>query len=288
MTRLEVPRDLKARYDEGRLLPFVGAGASMSVSWESEGVGVRGLSWRELVDEAARQLGFDDPDLLRVRGTDLQILEYYRIVNQDRIGPLANWYNRTYHAPDHALCSSPIHVGLSKMSNCSIFYTTNYDDYLERSLRLLGREATPIAIEADIAQAIRDEKTEESGVAHVIKFHGDLNNPGRMVLSERDYEKRLKFSDVEDQRLLADLLGRAMLFIGYSFRDWNVSYLFRMINDLHGELPLAPTGRRAYITVADPSDFEMKLFEGRNIQVVPIDGDHQTEQIAELLEVLAS
>ena len=154
-------------------------------------------------------------------------------------------------------------------------------------MRLLGREAVPIAIEADIARALRDNRQERPDLAHIVKFHGDLDNPGRMVLSERDYEKRLKFSDVEDQRLLSDLLGKAMLFVGYSFRDWNVSYLFRMINDLHGPLPLAPTGRRAYITVSDPSDFEMKLFESRNMQVVPIDGDHQSEQIAELLEGLS-
>lgn len=286
MTSLEVPRDLKARYEEGRLIPFIGAGASMSVEWERDGIGMRGLSWRELVDEAARQMGFDDPDLLRVRGTELQILEYYRILNHDRIERLANWYNREYHAPDESLKRSPIHVALAQLTECSVFYTTNYDDYLERSMRLLGREAVPIAIEADIARALRDNRQEQPDLAHIVKFHGDLDNPGRMVLSERDYEKRLKFSDVEDQRLLSDLLGKAMLFVGYSFRDWNVSYLFRMINDLHGPLPLAPTGRRAYITVSDPSDFEMKLFESRNMQVVPIDGDHQTEQIAELLEGL--
>ncbi len=108
-----------------------------------------------------------------------------------------------------------------------------------------------------------------------------------MVLSESDYEKRLSFSDVEDQRLKSDLLGRALLFLGYSFRDWNVSYLFRLVNENFGPLPKAPTGRRAYIAVADPSDFEYTLFRARNIEVLPISTATQTEDTADLLRSLA-
>jgi hypothetical protein len=74
-----------------------------------------------------------------------------------------------------------------------------------------------------------------------------------------------------------------MLFIGYSFRDWNVSYLFRLINEQFGPLPQAPTGRRAYIAVPDPSDFEYTLFRARNIEVIPIRGDHMPGDIAALL-----
>jgi hypothetical protein len=107
-----------------------------------------------------------------------------------------------------------------------------------------------------------------------------------MVLSESDYEKRLRFAEVEDQRLKSDMLGRALLFLGYSFRDWNVSYLFRLVNDQFGDLPSAPTGRRAYITVSDPSDFEYELFRARNIEVLPIRRLAMTEDIVDLLKGL--
>ena len=69
------PGDLRRLYRERRVIPFVGAGASVSVSWN--GGSKHGPSWRELVDQAATLLGAD-PDLLRLRGTDLQILEYFR------------------------------------------------------------------------------------------------------------------------------------------------------------------------------------------------------------------
>jgi hypothetical protein len=59
----------------------------MAVTWTSEGEPRHGPSWRELVDKAAELIGADDPELLRMRGSDLQILEYLRI-KRDTMQPL--------------------------------------------------------------------------------------------------------------------------------------------------------------------------------------------------------
>jgi hypothetical protein len=281
---VEIPADLKARYREGRLVPFLGAGVSMAVEWQQEADTRRGLSWRELVDQAARMLGFEDPDLLRVRGDDLQILEYFRIKRHQEFAELRNWFYSELRAPDEALRKSRIHSALASLEKCTLFYTTNYDDFLERSFRLNGRPCSAVAVEAHIADVLKSRvRGHPDGQCEVVKFHGDLANPSRMVLSESDYEKRLRFAEIEDQRLKSDMLGRALLFIGYSFRDWNVSYLFRIANDQFGDLPSAPTGRRAYIVVADPSDFEYSLFRDRNIEVIPISGSRREEDISALL-----
>ncbi len=45
MIRLGLP-ELRDRYQEGRLIPFIGAGVSMSVKWEENGREKRGPSWR--------------------------------------------------------------------------------------------------------------------------------------------------------------------------------------------------------------------------------------------------
>lgn len=283
----QLPQDLKARYREGRLIPFIGAGISMSVEWTQSGHARRGLSWRELVDEAARMLGFEDPDLLRARGDDLQILEYFRIKRHQEFADLRNWFYEEIHAPDAALQNSPIHAALAKLDRCRLFYTTNYDDFLERSFAIHGRQCSAVAVEAHIAEVLKSRSRGQAiGECEIVKFHGDLSNPSRMVLSESDYEKRLRFAEVEDQRLRSDMLGRALLFLGYSFRDWNVSYLFRLVNEQFGDLPSAPTGRRAYITVSTPSDFEYELFRARNIEVLPISRLAMTEDTVELLEEL--
>lgn len=277
---LRAPAELKALYKQGRLVPFIGAGVSMSVKWTDpvKGVSKRGPSWSEMVDQAAIALGFD-PKLLRVRGTDLQILEYFKIKFAS-LAPLTNWLYAEMRPPDTALQSSPIHTELARLVQCSVYYTTNYDDFLERSLKLHGRSSKVIAIESDMGKHSHD--------CEVVKFHGDFNHPEFMVVSESDYDRRLSFRTPMDLRFRADVLGRAVLFLGYSFRDSNVSYLFHLVNEQLKQLPGSPSGRRAYIVVSNPSDFEIQLFRTRNIEVIPVRQSRVTDDIAELLAELRS
>src|SRR5437763_6559490 len=107
------PPELRHRYQQNRVVPFVGAGISMSVSWTADGVLRRGPSWEELVAKATKLLGFDDPGLARVRGTDLQILEYFKCKNNQQTAKLTNWLGKLMDPPDAALASSPIHSALA-------------------------------------------------------------------------------------------------------------------------------------------------------------------------------
>ena len=273
-----IPPQLRKLYEDGRLLPFVGAGISMSVAWTQEGIRRRGPSWSELVDEAARQLGFEMPELARIRGTDLQILEYFKVKNQGEFAKLTNWMVKNMSAPDDALRDSTIHRELALMDKCEVFYTTNFDDFLERGLAVHGRQCDVVASEADMG--LRTSGCE------VVKFHGDLNHPNMMVLSESHYEERLAFKAAMDYRLRSDVLGRAVLFIGYSFRDPNVSYLFRLVNEQFKTLPISLSGKRAYIATPDPSDFEISLFDQRNIEVLATSGSDMTDGITELLRAI--
>lgn len=276
-----VPPQLRRLYRDGRVIPFVGAGASMSVSWSVKGSIQRGPSWGELVDQAARLLGFTVPDLARVRATDLQILEYFSIRNGD-LSQLKNWLVRLMDAPDDALLASAIHKELAQLINCDTFYTTNFDAFLERALRLNGRTCRVVAKEQDLGQPRMD--------CDVMKFHGDLDHPDTMVLSESEYESRLAFENPMDFRLRSDVLGKAVLFLGYSFRDPNVAYLFRLVNQHFHDLPNTFNGRRAYIIVSNPSDFETSLFDNRNIEVIPAitDGSDPAPAVAAVLQEMRS
>ena len=89
-----------------------------------------------------------------------------------------------------------------------------------------------------------------------------------------------------DFRLRSDVLGRAVLFLGYSFRDPNVAYLFRLVNEHLDKLAVNPTGRRAYIVVADPSDFETRLYRARNIEVIGVSGRALADETAAVLRDL--
>jgi hypothetical protein len=276
---MKCPDELKERYRERRLIPFIGAGVSMSVRWKDGKEERSGPSWDELVNYVATKLNFR-PDLIRMRGRDLQILEYYKIKNGGNFYPFKNWLVQRLNPPDNALKKSAIHKALAKMTGCETFYTTNFDNFLEQSFLLNGRKCKAVVTEADMSK--------EADVCHIVKFHGDLDHPGDMVISETQYEDRLRLASDLDCRFKADTLSNAFLFMGYSFRDPNVSYIFTTMAKERGKLPHSASGTRAYITVADPSDFERELFKERHMEIIPIRGSNMSEDIASLLKQIAS
>lgn len=272
------PPELRDRYHEGRVIPFIGAGVSTSVVWKDSKNGrlCHGPSWSELVEQATKILGFESPSIARVRGTDLQILEYFKRKHAGQTAKLINWLTRGMTPPDKDLKRSPIHTHLANLDHCRLFYTTNYDDFLERSFRLHSRKISVAAVESQMAGSSADTE--------IIKFHGDLDHPDQIVLTESDYEKRLSLSTPMDYRLRSDLLGRVILFLGYSFRDPNVSYLFRLFVDDFFEKPGSLPGERAYVIVPTPSDFEFELFAARRIRVIAVDSENLTSDTAKILE----
>lgn len=233
--------ELRRLYRQGRVIPFVGAGASMSVRWGDPPKS--GPSWEELVNQAARILGSDKPDLLRLRGMDLQILEYFRIVKGGNLAELTNWLSHEFSlAKDDDVTSSPLRAELSFLSQCNLYYTTNYDGFIERALRSSGRRPHVVTSEHTI--------NHDRSAVEVVKFHGDFNSPDQMVLSEFQYMERMRLESPLDFKLRSDLLARAVLFIGYSFRDANVAYIFHAVNRLFSILPDSYSGRRAFIILA--------------------------------------
>jgi hypothetical protein len=109
-----------------------------------------------------------------------------------------------------------------------------------------------------------------------------------MVVSESQYMERMRLESPMDFKLRADILGRAVLFIGYSFRDPNVNYIFHIVNRLFANLPHSASGRRAYIILPEPSEFERRLFNERNIDVIPVGAHDITNNIAAIIREMRS
>jgi SIR2-like domain len=165
-----------------------------------------------------------------------------------------------------------------QLDRCSVYYTTNYDDFIERALKKHGRTPHITSTELNIGH--------DRSLVEVVKFHGDFNHPDEMVLSESHYMDRMRLESPMDFKLRADILGRAVLFIGYSFRDPNVDYIFHIVNKLFSNLPGSPSGRRAYIVLPEPSEFELQLFQNRNIEVIPIGVSDMPGDVAAVLKEL--
>jgi hypothetical protein len=233
-----------------------------------------------MVEQAIKMLGATEPDLLRLRGSDLQILEYFRI-EKGGLAPLTNWLSREFSAAtDDDILRSPIFAALAGLDRCSLFYTTNYDDFLERALASSNRKPQVVSSELSVSH--------DRTATEVVKFHGDFNTPDKMVLSESHYMDRMQLESPMDFKLRADMLGRAILFIGYSFRDSNVNYIFHIVNRLFANLPGSYSGRRAYIILPDPSEFERKLFHARNIEVVAAHRGNLADGVAAIMTEMSS
>ena len=272
------PKKLNSQYKAHRVIPFIGAGVSVAVEWRKNGILQSGLTWNQLVEQAMKIMGFNRPELLRFRGTDFQILEYFKLKNSNRINKLTKWMATHMSPPRHALKKSKIHNELSRLRKCKTFYTTNFDNFLERGLKINGRNCHVVTVESDMGGFVKD--------CEVVKFHGDWDNPEKIVLTESDYERRLPLSTEMDHKLWGDLYGRVLLFIGYSFRDPNVSYLFRLFTDAGFPKRSQSKSPRAYIVVPNPSRFEIELFKSRNIEVIGVN-NFKTD-IVKLLQEMRS
>ena len=199
--------DLINSYREGNVILFVGAGVSRNLGLPT---------WSELIDHIARELGYE-PEIYKSFGESLALAEYYR-VKKGNIGPLRSWMDTNWHSKDIDLAKSEIHRLIAN-SKFPMVYTTNYDRWLERSYEHYGKKYIKIASVSDIP-LIKD------GVTQIIKFHGDFDNDETIVLDESSYYERLEFETPLDIKLRSDVLGKSVLFIGYSLTDVNLRFLF--------------------------------------------------------------
>ena len=71
----------------------------------------------------------------------------------------------------------------------------------------------------DIVAAPVDTSTQ------VVKLHGTFDDDGSLVLTETSYFDRLEFESPIDIKMRADILGKTLLFIGYSLSDINIRYM---------------------------------------------------------------
>ena len=109
------------------------------------------------------------------------------------------------------------------------FWTTNYDQLLENALRDADKK-----VDVKISQeslAIHKPNCD----AVVYKMHGDCDDPSKCILTKDDYEAYNIHRQLFTTALQGDLISKTFLFIGFSFDDPNLKYIFSRIRVLLGE-----------------------------------------------------
>jgi hypothetical protein len=116
--------------------------------------------------------------------------------------------------------------------NQNLIYTTNQDNIFELTARLYGRPYRRVVTLNDLSEAVPGDRL-------LIKFHGDIDVPSSLVFGARSYRARMEAEGHPlDIKLRADLLGKRLLFLGYSFSDENVAKLFDTIRRAFvGQMP---------------------------------------------------
>jgi hypothetical protein len=248
---------------------FVGAGVSMNLQLPS---------WAALVREMGSQLGYD-PDLFEDLGDHLELAEYYEI-QKASLGPLRSWMDNSWHNSAISIADSEVHRLIVDL-DFPIIYTTNYDRWIERAYEHSQKTYVKIANIGDIARA-------DDGVTQIVKFHGDFDDDNSLVLTESAYFGRRSFETPLDIKLRADILGKSILFIGYSLRDINIRYLLFRLNRLWDSSPYKQIRPKSYIFLARPNPVQEAVLRGRGITAFFSEGEDEGKGLTDFLARLRS
>lgn len=252
---------------------FAGAGLSVSAGY---------VNWAELLREIA-----DELNLSVDKEHDLVSLAQYHI--NDR-GSNRDGLNRAII--EHFLHDTDItenHRILSRLPITS-YWTTNYDDLIEKSLQQAGKVADVKHTKDHMVRTVPNRD------AVVYKMHGDSANPNDAVIAKDDYETYLQKRGPYITALAGELVSKTFLFLGFSFSDPNMDHVLSRIRSELGDSQKTHyciLRKEQPIDTDSPGDFEYRSVKQQhfirdlqryNIQTVLIDSYDQITEILKKIE----
>jgi hypothetical protein len=204
--------------DAGTAAVFAGAGLS---------VGAGFVNWVTLLKDIAKTLQLD---AVKEQDHLVTLAQYYINSNNSRAAIhkalLDNFPAERYPSENHKILARlPI----------SVYWTTNYDKLIEKSLEGAGKIAD--------VKHVRDQlaTTKPRRDAVVYKMHGDVDHPSEAVIAKEDYEIYSQKRGPFITALQGDLVSRTFLFVGFSFKDPNLDYVLSRLR-----LEFGQNGRQHY------------------------------------------
>lgn len=237
------PRPLLDDLVAGRWLPIVGAGFSRNAVV----AGTKQVPlWADLGSALSGELG-----------------EYASSGALDAISAYEHEFGRPklIERLSETLLIGESRPGAAHQAFCTIPFdlvcTTNFDFLLERQYEAVPRNCTPIVDEEQLSINVKD-----SGVA-LLKLHGDLRHPNRLVATETDYDRFLDRYPMLATYLANLLITRTAVLVGYSLDDPD----FRQVWQIVGER-LGRSRRMAYSIAVGARPTDISRFERRGVKVV--------------------
>jgi hypothetical protein len=232
-----VPDELRLAALEGRLVPFIGAGASRLANCPS---------WEEFAQRLFRQLvqhgtiNYSQAEQIRAQQLSPRVrLSIARTIAKQ--GKVELDYQAAVH-PDRDV-SNPngrrLYGALGRLSRSNVFVTTNYDAWLDEII-----EPPPLAL-TDVPGTSPSAAPAKRNVIHqvddfsydhlltdntVIHLHGSLSDPASMVVTTGDYLERYRNdggAEVGQENKATSFLrslfkSKTVLFIGYGLDELEI------------------------------------------------------------------
>lgn len=177
--------------------------------------------------------------------------EYGRAKLIERLGELLLIKESEPGEAHRAFCSIPF----------DIVCTTNFDFLLERQYDAIPRYVYPV---------IDEEQLSISGYTagtQLLKLHGDLRHPSRLVVTEEDYDSFLSRYPLLATYLANLLITNTAVFIGYSLDDPDFRQIWSIVSDRLGH-----TRRMAYTVMVDASSSDIARFGRRGVKIINLPG----------------
>jgi len=257
--------ELQKAYKNNNLILFVGAGVSMNIKLPS---------WDDLINHLADELQYDK-DIFHTFGDYQSLAEYY-IIKKNGIGELRSWMDVNWHNDmENKVKNSEIYKLIANL-DFPIIYTTNYDNSLEIAHKYYKKDFVKIT-------GVKDIKNIHTTKRQIIKFHGDFTDDDSIVLSESSYFERLDFDTPLDIKFRSDVLGKSILFIGYSLSDINIRFIFYKLAKTWEESGQKENRPPLFVFTSKTNPIQQEVLRTRGIEMISSDEDDRGKALEEFL-----
>jgi hypothetical protein len=302
-------KQLTRLFIEGRVVPFLGAGANLCGRPQAE-------TWDE--GRAFLPSGAELSAYLKREWHDCSETELTRVAqwvlemggSGDLFNALHQLFNRDY-PPTHLhtfLAALPsILIAKGYPARYQLIVTTNYDDLLERAFAAAGQPFDVVSYVSegenrgkflhtdpannsriiDIPNQYRDLAVERRTV--ILKIHGAVNRQNAdgesdsYVITEDhyiDYLTRTELANLVPVTLAAKLRKSHFLFLGYGLRDWNMRVILHRIA---GEQKLT---YKSWAIQRHPTDLDQKFWDRRDVDILDVDLERYITELQNRLREL--
>ncbi|WP_241310339.1 SIR2 family protein [Chryseobacterium arthrosphaerae] len=194
--------DYVSKLRQGTATIFLGAGMSKAAGF---------VDWKGLLRDIAGELGLridDETDLISVA-------QFHKNKNNNR--------NKIDEKIVNEFIDSDIetenHRIIARLPFSTI-WTTNYDDLIEDTHEKIHKII-------DIKSEVDDLFINKGNRSCILyKMHGDKDKPSKAILLKEDYERYYYTHEPFISIFNSELITKSFLFVGFSFTDPNVNYIF--------------------------------------------------------------